>query len=115
MQLKEYLKLEECKHGYTYRISSRNLAFGVYDERKQGFVGIRTKFGDRYLFVEYHYDTAAPFGTVCPRIELEKCPIEDLAEGHFIEENGKKFYRTNKVLFDYLDTFKIDDNYDRRK
>ena len=103
VKAREYIKLDSCKHGYTYRISSRNLSFGVYNEEKQGFVGIRTKFGDRYLFTEYHYDTGAPFGTVCPKEELEKCPIEDLEETHKDTEN--KYYKTNKPLFDYLDKF----------
>jgi len=90
-----YIKLEDCKHGYVYRIVSRNLSFGVYDKSVQGFVGIRTKFGDRYLFTEYHWDTGEPFGTVCPKQEIEKCTL-------VVDEN-------NKELFDYLDTFKVED------
>jgi len=77
---KNYIALEDCKHGYTYRIHSRNLSLGVFNQETQGFVGIREKFGSFYLFTEFHYDTGAPFGTVRPHEEIEKCPIEDLRE-----------------------------------
>ncbi len=91
----EYIPLANCKHGYTYKINSRNLSFGVYDKDTQGFVGIRTKFGERYLFTEFHWDTGAPFGTVRPKKELEKCPIQNLDESY-----------KNTDLFNYLDTIK---------
>lgn len=57
-------KLEDMIHRRVYKIHCRNLAYGVWNEHAKGFIGIRTKFGDRFLFTEYHYDTGAPFGTV---------------------------------------------------
>jgi hypothetical protein len=74
------IPLNECRHGYTYRIRSRNLTVGVFDSEKSGFVGIREKFGSRYLFTEFHRDTGAPYGTVSPNAEIEKCPLEDIRE-----------------------------------
>lgn len=53
----------ECVKGRVYEIRCRNLLFGVYDG-EGGFIGIRTKFGSRYLFTEYHWDKGPPFGTV---------------------------------------------------
>lgn len=105
---KKYIYLEDCKHGWLYRIFSRNLRFGVFISEVQGFVGIREKFDHLYLFTEYHYDTGAPFGTAWPRDELELCPITDLEESHEQERinpnTGKteKFLATNKPLFDWL-------------
>lgn len=78
--MSDYIKLDECVNGCLYRISSRNLTFGVYRSDAKGFVGIREKFGDEYLFTEYHYDTGAPFGTVHPKEFLESCPLADLRE-----------------------------------
>jgi hypothetical protein len=75
------IPLDRCRHGCTYRIKSRNLLVGVFDQRRSGFVGIRHKFERIYLFTEFHYDTGA-FGTVEPIEEIEKCPVEDLRE-HF--------------------------------
>ena len=61
-----YIPLTDCIDRRLYRIKSRNLTVGVYRADVHGFVGIRTKFGSRYLFTEYHWDTGEPFGTVKP-------------------------------------------------
>lgn len=74
------IPLNECRHGYTYQIQSRNLAFGVFNRETRGFVGLREKFGDTSLFTEFHYDTGPPFGTVAPLREIEECPVKDLRE-----------------------------------
>lgn len=44
--------VEELKKGVVYRIRSRNLSCGVYNG-SGGFIGIRQKFGSRYLDCEY--------------------------------------------------------------
>lgn len=69
-----YLKLEECKSGCVYELHSRNLSVGVFDG-KDGFIGIRKKFGYRYLFKEYHWDQGPPFGTVKPARQIGEVPI----------------------------------------
>lgn len=61
----EPIPMAACEKRAVYRILSRNLWIGVYDG-KEGFVGIREKFGSKYLFTEYHRDQGAPFGTVTP-------------------------------------------------
>ena len=70
----DFIPLATCKHGWLYRIHSRNLDFVVFNQGTNGFIGIREKFGDRYLFTEFHYDAGAPYGTVKPLQELEKVP-----------------------------------------
>lgn len=72
----EHIPIEECKHGGLYRISSRNLSLGVFNEAAQGFIGVRGKFGCYYLFTEYHWDIGVPFGTVRPEELLEMVPDE---------------------------------------
>jgi hypothetical protein len=57
------IPIKDCVVGRVYKIRCRNLSYGVYDG-DGGFIGIRTKFGSRFLFTEYHWDTGAPFGTV---------------------------------------------------
>jgi hypothetical protein len=94
----KYIPLEECKDGYLYKISSRNLTYGVYRAEVKGFIGIREKFFNEYLFTEFHYNTGAPFGTVFPIAEIEPCPITPISEGWF-EDNG---FCTNQQLFDWL-------------
>ena len=68
------IPLDQCKEGAVYEIRSRNLVVGVFVKDRAGFIGIREKFGSRYLFMEYHYDTGAPFGTVRPLKELSAVP-----------------------------------------
>jgi hypothetical protein len=70
----DYIPLVLCKHGYLYEIHSRNLSHGVFNGADRGFIGIRTKFGSRFLFTEYHYDTGAPHGTAKPFMEMGKVP-----------------------------------------
>jgi len=56
------IKLEQLQPGKVYRLQSRNLECGVWNG-KDGFVGIRTKFGRRFLDMEIHWDLSETFGT----------------------------------------------------
>ena len=60
---KHRVSMDECVKGRLYKLACRNLSFGVYDGNK-GFVGLRTKFRDEFLFTEIHWDEGPPFGTV---------------------------------------------------
>jgi hypothetical protein len=73
--MKDYtvIPLNECKHGYLYSIKARNLDAGIFDKNSSGFLGIRSKFGDEFLFEEYHVDMGPPCGTVTPQKCLKKC------------------------------------------
>ncbi len=66
MKEDNYISLTECTHRGIYKLSSRNLSLGVFNKPSNGFIGIREKFGDLYLFTEYHWDNGPPFGTACP-------------------------------------------------
>jgi hypothetical protein len=71
--------MTECIKGHVYKLRSRNLAYGIYDGNN-GFIGIREKFGDLYLFTEYHWDQGPPYGTVRPEEDLGPYPSDDLRE-----------------------------------
>lgn len=43
---------DDLERGGIYEIRSRNLLVGAYNGDR-GFIGIREKFGDEYLFTEY--------------------------------------------------------------
>ncbi len=98
MEKKEYIPMEECRKGFLYRIRSRNLDYGVYDGNG-GFIGIRQKFGFRYLFTEDHWDTGPPFGTVKPLEELVKVPqfieIRERIGNTYDKNTGREVYFDN--------------------
>lgn len=75
MEVEKRIPLEECVQDGVYALFSRNLSIGVWDERVRGFMGVRRKLGDVYLFIEYHHDTGAPFGTASPIALLEQSII----------------------------------------
>lgn len=125
-----YIALENCVPRRVYRLHSRNLLLGVYDG-KNGFIGVRQKFGSRYLFTEYHYDTgggtAWPLTEVCdvpPEIALlegSSCdsvtgrptafdrPIKNGGRGWYFLDTGeaseaiRSEFRQNEPLFDFLE------------
>lgn len=121
---------ENCKDRFVYRIRSRNLQFGVFQKESGGFIGIRTKFGSRYLFKEYHWDNGPPYGTVTPLEELRELPegIEvrdslgsmcEVCEEDVVFEPGNGWHhakpsecpdtevhalsRANKALFEFME------------
>lgn len=72
------IALVDCKHGYLYRLRSRNLRHGVFNQERNGFIGIRTKFTNRFLDLELHWSYDSQYGTASPLEELQPCPVKDL-------------------------------------
>jgi len=73
----DYIKIEDLIDRCIYKILSRNLRYGVWNEKNKGFIGIRNKFNHEYLFTEYHYDIGAPYGTVKPEFIVENIKVDD--------------------------------------
>ena len=117
--MNKYIPLEECEDRVLYRINCRNLTFGVFNKENNGFIGIREKFGAKYLFTEYHFDTGAPFGTVKPYKKLGLLPNNiDALEvyPHDIDRETKRPVMFDKPKADggkgwyFLDTGEADEN-----
>lgn len=70
----KYIPLDECEDGFLYKLSSRNLGMGVYCSSTQAFIGIRTKYEERFLDNELHWDNGPPHGTAKPLEKLGKAP-----------------------------------------
>lgn len=57
------IPVEQLEDRAVYIIYCRNLYVGVWDVEHCGFLGVREKFGDKYLFMEYHWEKGPPYGT----------------------------------------------------
>ena len=86
------IPIAECRSRWLYSMDSRNLSMGVYNDSNKGFIGVRTKFRDSYLFAEYHWDVGEPFGTAIPHSALEQIPDD-------IELSDSSF---NQQLFEWM-------------
>lgn len=77
--MKDYLRRPELKDGWLYRIRARNADLGIWFAKNDSFVISRLKFGNNFLFEEYHWDCES-FATVKPLRELEKSPFDPSAD-----------------------------------
>ena len=131
--MKDYIPVYELAHGAVYRIHARNFSIGMWDQNAKGFIGVREKFGSRFLFTEYHWDIGGSVGTVKP-VEMlidrdfdytVTADFGPVCEGHTMEvryldhisewrhvKNGMPFetctapspyYIQNQKLFEYLE------------
>ena len=64
----------EPVHGEIYALRSRNLSVGVYVESERGFIGVREKFGNEFLFMEYRYDDNHAHATAWATAHLGTVP-----------------------------------------
>ena len=90
------IKLDQCIDGALYSIDARNFSIGVFNKEAQGFVGVRTKFGHRFLDVEFLWDSD---GTVKNADFICMSPVEDSSEGYWL--NGEYF--NNQELLIWLE------------
>lgn len=72
-----YIKVEDLKEGYLYRIEARNGSYGIWRPKKGDFLLYRVKFSNHYTFGEIHWDLSEDFGTAKPLQELEPCPFSE--------------------------------------
>jgi hypothetical protein len=70
----EYIPIGQCVDRGVYRLRSRNLRLGVFDAQTGEFTGIRTKWSERFLDNEEHWDKGAPHGTAKPTEKIGDLP-----------------------------------------
>jgi hypothetical protein len=97
----ERISIDDCRHGWLYRVYSRNLNLGVYREEERGFVGIRHKMGRWYLFTEFHWDIGPPYGTANPLEAICECPVKRLDE--YFRHDSDPGIEPNAELFDWIE------------
>jgi len=112
MYVEDYIKMEDLKDGYLYKIIARNASYGIWNSETQGFAISRIKFYDNFIFEENHYD-CPEWATAQPIEEVEKSPFglkelnTDTVE---TEVDGGKYWRINneKAMLEYLNKFEKD-------
>lgn len=62
------IPMKKCIERRIYKVDGRNIDLAVYIG-DSAFIGIRTKFGYRFLATEFHEDSGPPFGTVKCRVD----------------------------------------------
>jgi len=104
---KNYLKIDQLKAGYLYKIDARRAGFGIWLPQRESFITSRIKFGANLLSEECHYDCES-YGTAYPLEEIERSPFDakDINIIHY-EENGNKYfgYPNYEEILEYLNKF----------
>ena len=87
------IPIYKCKDGFVYRLDARNIRYGVWEEERGVFRGIREKFGVKFLDSEDHWDEGPPHGTAKPIEEIEEFTRGNLFD--FLTELEER--RTNEA------------------
>jgi len=101
--------MAKCLPRRLYKIGCRNLLFGVYDG-KEGFIGIREKFGHEYLFTEYHFDQGAPHGTVYTVIDTGIDIPTGIELKETVRNDKERTHSTYQPLFEWLQKYETKEN-----
>lgn len=98
----EFIPIERCVDRHVYELRGRNLERGVFDAERKCFVGIRQKFDQVFLDVEYYPEAGNIRGIARPVAEIGM--IQDgvsLEPGH----SSDGFYHENAELLAALREF----------
>lgn len=84
MYIDDYIPLNECVHNALYMIIARNFYMGIFNKLDSSFIGIRYKFGHRFLDKEFHFDTGPPYGSAQPVKFVKNCvvPVHNYFENY---------------------------------
>lgn len=70
----DYIKMDALIPYGLYKIEARNASYGIWLPMEAGFAISRIKFGDNFIFVEYHWDCPS-FATAKPLTLIEQSPF----------------------------------------
>lgn len=73
----EPLTIDNLTDRRLYEVQARNFRIAVWSAKNEGFIGIREKFGQTYLDIEYHWDHQG-WGTVHPLKDLGVTVPDDI-------------------------------------
>lgn len=64
----------DCERGVVYRGEGRNFKLGIWNGER--FLGIRSKWGSRFIDSELHWEASPPHGTFKPEEAAYTLPGE---------------------------------------
>jgi len=96
-----FLAPETLVDRQVYLLRSRNLYVGVWNAKTEGFIGIREKFNDKYLFTEYEYTlqrgTAHAVSVVDGLIVPDDIPMKEMLGLICTKHDGRFVVRTSPI------------------
>ena len=107
MKESEYLKQQDLKEGYLYKILARKASYGIWIPKNESFAISRIKFGENFVFEEYHWDYSQgpAHATAKPISEVEKSPFTSKDFVHVNFNRGKEKWigiKKSKEILEYL-------------
>ena len=97
---------EQLVNGRIYKLRCRNLDYGVWCADKEAFIGIREKFWNYYLDLEYHWNASFTFGTVFDAVDAgvdvpNEFPLDVHDHGphgtRHVDQNGRYLWKDDSL------------------
>ncbi len=96
------IPIEQLEDRRIYIIRSRNLVVGAWNAGSRGFIGVREKLRDEYLFTEYEWDTSTRTGTAYAVEATEHVVPAEVTMVEYFRSEAEHAAKTNRPLFDIL-------------
>jgi hypothetical protein len=104
----DYIKMDALIPYGLYKIEARNASYGIWLPMEAGFAISRIKFGDNFIFVEYHWDCPS-FATAKPINLIEQSPFigKDFDYVEKTNSRGEMYHdwRKHHEVIEYLNRF----------
>src|SRR5271157_6374397 len=84
----DYIKVDELKDGYLYRITASRADYGIWLKDHRAFLISGVKFGPVYLFEEIHCGLDNTCGAVKPIEEIEIAPFPVARLNKWTQDDG---------------------------
>jgi hypothetical protein len=104
----DYIKISDLKDLALYERHARNGNYGIWIAENRGFFLSRHKFGDNFMFMEFHWDCPA-WATAKPIRLIEQSPFEksDFEYVEKVNSKGEKYHdwKSHHEVVAYLNKF----------
>lgn len=99
--MEDFIRLDDVKHGHIYHVRGRNISVGAWNATEKLFVGIRVKFGSKFLDEELGAEPGVTVGTALAIAEIGAVSDESIPL-HSIIRHSDGTITHNDALFEVL-------------